>query len=215
VQYESCNNQINDALDAYQRAAELDPSNVHIKARLQLLRNGQTSGMAVQTSAPLPQDVHPQAYQATGAVGPPGPQWGNSAPSQAPPGPPVGPPANGWGSRLAEINPPPQPANPFEREPARGPGPGPIPPPPRAPSPPRQGEQMRPYPGSDRGPNGPPTLPPRRSPPREHHATMGPTKAQAASLNLRLKVHQHNHNEFQIQITLLLALLFCLLHRPT
>merc|ERR1711939_411658 len=87
--YESCNNQINDALDAYQRAAELDPTNVHIKARLQLLRSGQTNGLLVQTSAPLPQDVHPQAYQATGAVGPPGPQWGNSAPQPPPPGPPL------------------------------------------------------------------------------------------------------------------------------
>merc|ERR1712093_367019 len=173
--YESCNNQINDALDAYQRAAVLDPTNVHIKARLQLLRSGQTNGLPVQTSAPLPQDVHPQAYQATGAVGPPGPQWGNSAPQPPPPGPPLGPPANGWG-RLAEINPPPHPGNPYDqRDQARGPGPIP-PPPPRAQSP-RQPEQMRPFesrlppgpsPGGPSGPSG------RRTPPRDHHAAMGP-----------------------------------------
>lgn len=149
---------------------------MHIKARLQLLRSGQTNGMPVQTSAPLPQDVHPQAYQATGAVGPPGPQWGTSSQQAAPPGPPVGPPAGGWGSRLAEINPPPHPANPYDqREPGRGPGQ--IPPPPRVPSP-RQNEQMRPYPGpgpgADRGPVGPAPPPPRRSPPRDHHAAMGP-----------------------------------------
>ncbi|KAG0652862.1 General transcriptional corepressor ssn6 [Hyphodiscus hymeniophilus] len=164
--YESCNNQITDALDAYQRAAELDPTNVHIKARLQLLRSGQSNGMPVQTSAPLPQDVHPQAYQATGAVGPPGPQWGTAASQPPPPGPPIGPSGN-WGGRLAEINPPPQPPNPYDqREPPRGP----IPPPPRAPSP-RQDQQMRAYNGPD---NRPPPPPPRRSPPREHHAAMGP-----------------------------------------
>ncbi|CAG8980812.1 hypothetical protein HYALB_00003738 [Hymenoscyphus albidus] len=153
--YESCNNQINDALDAYQRAAELDPTNAHIKARLQLLRNGPTNGLPIQTSAPLPQDVHPQAYQVTGAVGPPGPQWGSSAPQAQAQGPPN--PVNGWGSRLAEIHP--QPANPFDpRDAARGPpgGGGPIPPLARGPSP-RQEQQMRPYPGpgADRGPTGP------------------------------------------------------------
>ncbi|SZF02562.1 unnamed protein product [Blumeria hordei] len=173
--YESCNNQINDALDAYQRAAELDSNNVHIKARLQLLRSQQASGVPVQTSAPLPQDVHPQAYQATGAVGPPGPQWGNSAP-QPPSGPSGGPPANGWGNQLAEINPIHHPANPFDqRERGRGPsGPNPPPPPPpRGPASPRSGpDQMRAYPGpSTRG--LPPPPPPPRSP-RDHHNAMGP-----------------------------------------
>ncbi|OBT46529.1 hypothetical protein VE00_01768 [Pseudogymnoascus sp. WSF 3629] len=140
--YESCNNQISDALDAYQRANELDPSNVHIKARLQLLRSGQ--GMpTMNTAAPIPQDVHPNAYQPTNAVGPPGPQWG--APSQAAPpapsGPPAGPGPGNWPTnRLAEINPPPQPPNPYEhREAARAP-----PPPPRQASP-RPDQQMRPY----------------------------------------------------------------------
>ncbi|KAI9833438.1 MAG: glucose repression mediator protein, partial [Phylliscum demangeonii] len=82
--YESCNNQINDALDAYNRAAELDPSNVHIKARLQLLRSGRATGMPNQNTAPLPQDVHPQAYQGPGVGGPPRPVWG--APGPAPSG---------------------------------------------------------------------------------------------------------------------------------
>ena len=36
---------VNDALDAYQRAAELDPQNRHIKARLDLLRANQANGM--------------------------------------------------------------------------------------------------------------------------------------------------------------------------
>ncbi|KAI9681380.1 MAG: glucose repression mediator protein [Caeruleum heppii] len=137
--YESCNNQINDALDAYQRAAELDPGNMHIKARLQLLRNGQANGMPNQSAAPLPQDVHPQAYQAAGVAGPPGPQWGAPAPGPGPQGPPPGPAANGeWNRRLAEIqNPPPQPQNPYDQRD------GIRPPPPRQSSP-RQ-DQMRHY----------------------------------------------------------------------
>ncbi|CAG8526797.1 3734_t:CDS:2, partial [Cetraspora pellucida] len=85
--YESCNNQINDALDAYQRAAELDPSNPHIKQRLQMLRNQQAGG---QTSAPIPQDVNPQAYQSPN--GPPNMLGGNAPtfaqPTPGPPGPP-------------------------------------------------------------------------------------------------------------------------------
>lgn len=152
--YESCNNQINDALDAYQRAAELDPSNPHIKARLQLLRNGQTNGAG---AAPMPTDVHPQAYQQQGAIGPPGPNWANSGPgpqhTQPPPGPPPGPTGN-W-ARLAEVNPPPQPPNPYEQrgEPFRGPAPGAFP---RQPSP-RQEQQMRQYQDPTRpGPSGPP-----------------------------------------------------------
>lgn len=81
-QYESCNNQIADALDAYGRAADLDPTNVHIKARLQLLQS-QLSGSAQQNNAPAPQpqDVHPQAYQAPGVGAPPAPQWGAPAPA--------------------------------------------------------------------------------------------------------------------------------------
>ncbi|KAI5120544.1 hypothetical protein M0805_000273 [Coniferiporia weirii] len=67
--YESCNNQISDAIDAYARASELDPSNGVISQRLQLLRTAQQTGQSVQTSAPLPQDVHPTAYAS--AVGPP------------------------------------------------------------------------------------------------------------------------------------------------
>ncbi|CAG8582802.1 46202_t:CDS:10 [Gigaspora margarita] len=93
--YESCNNQINDALDAYQRAAELDPSNPHIKQRLQMLRSQQAGG---QTSAPIPQDVNPQAYQSSN--GPPTMLGGNTPtfaqPTPGPPGPPGMP---GYGGR--------------------------------------------------------------------------------------------------------------------
>lgn len=174
-QYESCNNQINDALDAYQRAAELDPANVHIKARLQLLRNGQNNGMAAISNAPVPQDVHPNAYQPSGAVGPPGPQWGASAQQQAgPPGPPPGAPAaSNWGNnRLADINPPTQPPGQFdERDAHRGPQQAP----PRQPSPRQQEQQMRPYPEPPRY-NGQAYRGP--SPPRDHHALPGPYAAQ-------------------------------------
>jgi len=124
LQYESCNNQTADALDAYQRAADLDPSNEHIKARLNLLRNGgQPTGMPNQHSAPVPQDVHPQQYQAAGVGAPPGPQWGPPAPGpaagsigQGPGGPPG--PAHDWSRGLAEIQhpqPQPQPPNPYDQ----------------------------------------------------------------------------------------------------
>ncbi|KAL9124266.1 MAG: hypothetical protein Q9217_006390 [Psora testacea] len=120
--YESCNNQTNDALDAYQRAFDLDPSNMYIKARLQLLRNnGQSTGMPNQGGVPVPQDVHPQQYQAPGVGAPPGHQWGppsgpnqvlhGSAPSQPAP-------TQDWNRRLAEIQQPPsqpQPPMPYDR----------------------------------------------------------------------------------------------------
>ena len=118
-QYESCNNQINDALDAYQRAAELDPTNHHIKSRLQLLRSGQASGIQHPNSAPPPppQDVHPHSYQAAGVNGPPNPQWAsqgapppqqtnrNHAPQTLPQIPPQQPPVSQSPYRQAEPAP--------------------------------------------------------------------------------------------------------------
>ncbi|KAI1815704.1 hypothetical protein GGS20DRAFT_596628 [Poronia punctata] len=180
--YESCNNQITDALDAYQRAAELDPANPHIKARLQLLRQGQTSGGQIPQAVPT--DVHPQSY---GAQGPQAPSWPGSGPiQQAGPGgshrPPPGPAgANGWGQRASDITPP-QPPNPYDqREPFRGP----APPLPRQPSP--RGNEMRPYgepnrpgPGPIRRPSpGPPSQygpPPLSGPQPPPPAQGGPTR---------------------------------------
>ncbi len=66
--YESCNNQISDAIDAYARASELDPGNHLITQRLQLLRQAQATGGQLP-AAPGPQDVHPTAYAS--AAGPP------------------------------------------------------------------------------------------------------------------------------------------------
>ncbi|KAJ3802555.1 TPR-like protein [Lentinula aff. detonsa] len=68
--YESCNNQISDAIDAYARASELDPGNVMISNRLQLLKTAQATGGQLP-AAPGPQDVHPTAY-ASALVPPPG-----------------------------------------------------------------------------------------------------------------------------------------------
>lgn len=120
---------------------------MHIKARLQLLRNnGQSTGMPNQQNAPVPQDVHPQQYQNPGVGAPPGPQWGVPAgPTSVLHGP--GPMQNGhvpdWNRRLAEI-PNPQPQNQNQpssiydqREPLR-------PPPSQRQVSPRQ-EQMRQY----------------------------------------------------------------------
>ncbi|KZT42756.1 TPR-like protein [Sistotremastrum suecicum HHB10207 ss-3] len=95
--YESCNNQIGDAIDAYGRAAELDPNNMHIRRRLELLKNAQQTGGQLP-AAPGPQDVHPTAYAST--AGPPnmigGPQqlMGGSVVTGPPGGPaPIPPPA--------------------------------------------------------------------------------------------------------------------------
>ncbi|KFA71662.1 hypothetical protein S40288_08063 [Stachybotrys chartarum IBT 40288] len=154
--YESCNNQIADALDAYQRAAELDPGNPHIKARLQLLRSGNSGP---PPAAPQPADVHPQAYQAAGPVGP---QWGNA--TQPPPGPPPPGAGDNWAGRLSNVNPPPQPPNPYENrgEPFRV---GPVPPVQRQPSPQQEQQMRQPYPDPSRG--GPPRRGP--SPPTAPH----------------------------------------------
>lgn len=194
--YESCNNQTADALDAYQRAADLDPSNVHIKARLQLLQNGQTSaGAPNQGAAPVPQDVHPQAYQPASVHGPAAPQWGAPQPQQPPQGP--APPAlatgaGGWGDRqLAQIREPglpPQQINPYDQQ-----RDGVRPPTQHSqqrPASPRQ-EPPRPYgepprpPTNGPGPQGPAGPPPpgpgpmrRMSPsPKTHHVAPSPYHA--------------------------------------
>ncbi|KEF57442.1 glucose repression mediator protein [Exophiala aquamarina CBS 119918] len=134
--YESCNNQTSDALDAYARAAELDPTNSHIKARLALLRSGAATGPN-QHNAPVPQDVHPQAYQ-NGVGVPPGPQWGApSASSQQSQPPPVDPArVSDWTRGIAGIQQPPHQVNGFDgRDGMRAP-------PLRAPSPRQDGPRL-------------------------------------------------------------------------
>lgn len=129
--YESCNNQTADALDAYGRAADLDPTNVHIKARLQLLQ-GQAQGQTQGTGpAPVPQDIHPQAYQGPGVGAPPAPQWGAPAPTGGPPPQAPAPPRQiaDWNRGINDIQNapqhPPQPSAGYEpREGLRGPAPG-------------------------------------------------------------------------------------------
>jgi general transcriptional corepressor CYC8 len=56
--YESCNNQVNDAIDAYTRALELDPNNNLIKQRLHILRNPHSAQATPpsQPQQPAPQD---------------------------------------------------------------------------------------------------------------------------------------------------------------
>jgi len=83
--------------------------------------------MPNQQGAPVPQDVHPQQYQAAGVGAPPGPQWGVPGPGSMPqaPGPAPSGPAHDWSRRLAEIQQPqpqPQPPNPYDqRETIRAP----------------------------------------------------------------------------------------------
>ena len=84
--------------------------------------------MPNQQNAPVPQDVHPQQYQAAGVGAPPGPQWGvPTGPNSVLHG--TGPTANGsapdWNRRLADIPNPQAPAQPAsmydQREPLRAP----------------------------------------------------------------------------------------------
>ncbi|KAF1808546.1 TPR-like protein [Eremomyces bilateralis CBS 781.70] len=182
--YESCNNQTADALDAYTRAAELDPTNHHIKARLNLLKNGgPTNGMPNQNSAPMPQDVHPNAYQPAPVQGPPAPQWNGSAATQhqAPP-----PPSFDNSRRLAEIQQnaqPPQQLSSFDQRDGRV---QPIPPPRAAVRPPSpRPEPGRTYTDPARMQQHPPPPPP---PPRNHSPS--PKALNAPSLSRGPSGHQ-------------------------
>jgi hypothetical protein len=56
--YESCNNQIPDAIDAYTRALELDPNNAQIKQRLNALKESQ-SGQKTTLSQNIPKITLP------------------------------------------------------------------------------------------------------------------------------------------------------------
>ncbi|KAJ1922271.1 glucose repression mediator protein [Mycoemilia scoparia] len=56
--YEACNGQVNDAIDAYQRASELDPSNTEVKARLSALHHAQRTGQPLPTTS-LPSPIDP------------------------------------------------------------------------------------------------------------------------------------------------------------
>ncbi|GAM84395.1 hypothetical protein ANO11243_023890 [Dothideomycetidae sp. 11243] len=167
-------NQYRDALDAYSRAIRLNPNisevwyDLGTLARLALLKGQPTDGMPA-AAAPLPQDVHPQAYQ-PGALGaPPGPQFLGTAANQVPPAGPPPPSLGGpvdWGNRrLADIQvpgQPPQTLGPYEgreRLPPHMPS-GRQPSPPRQ-EPPRQAyqEMQRPPPPSHRGLSPSPKLP--------------------------------------------------------
>ncbi|THC89743.1 hypothetical protein EYZ11_010808 [Aspergillus tanneri] len=96
---------IADALDAYGRAADLDPTNVHIKARLQLLQSQLSGSGQTNAPAPQPQDVHPQAYQGPGVGGPPAPQWAAPTPTGGPPPQPPAPPRQiaDWNRGINEL----------------------------------------------------------------------------------------------------------------
>lgn len=84
--------------------------------------------MPNQGGVPVPQDVHPQHYQAPGVGAPPGPQWGpppGPTPSINGPSPAQAGPTHDWNRRLADIQQPqaqPQPTNPYnQHDPVRGP----------------------------------------------------------------------------------------------
>lgn len=61
ILYESSNNQVDDAIDAYKRAIELDPENEIVNQRLHMLEKAKKSDELLPPPPP-PQDVHPSAY---------------------------------------------------------------------------------------------------------------------------------------------------------
>ena len=81
----------------------MDPGNVHIKTRLQLLQS-QLSG-STQATAPIPQPQD-MPYQNPGIAGPPAPQWGVPAPTGGPPPQAPGPPRHitDWNRGISEIH---------------------------------------------------------------------------------------------------------------
>jgi hypothetical protein len=58
--YESCNDQMNDAVDAYQRTLQLDQSNTIAQARLTEIRAHQAQGTPL-TAPPQPRDISPSS----------------------------------------------------------------------------------------------------------------------------------------------------------
>lgn len=71
--YESCNDQMNDAVDAYQRTLQLDQGNAVVQARLDEIRAHRTQGTPL-TAPPPPRDISPssQSWQyAAHTNGPP------------------------------------------------------------------------------------------------------------------------------------------------
>lgn len=104
--YEACNNQVNDAIDAYVRAAELDRSNMVIEQRLELLRRIQSTGqtsLAQSNPPPTPIDP-PTTTAATGQPNAPGGPAGESSVSGGVPGSLGAPPMSG----TINTAPPPQ-----------------------------------------------------------------------------------------------------------
>jgi glucose repression mediator protein len=58
--YESCNDQIADAIDAYQRTQQLDPSHTIVGSRLREIREHQLSGASL-SAPPRPEDISPSS----------------------------------------------------------------------------------------------------------------------------------------------------------
>jgi len=150
--------------------------------------------MPNQGGAPLPQDVHPQAYQPGALGGPPGPQWGAHAQNPPPPGPAPGPMTvgNNWGaSRPADLqNPqvPPQAMNPYDQHDRMTPHQQQMPPrqlsPPRQELPRYQEQPQRPPPPPHRGLSPSPKghqagpAPYQPGPPHQHQQSLPPHQMQ-------------------------------------
>ncbi|KAJ2047432.1 glucose repression mediator protein [Coemansia sp. S16] len=101
--YEACNNQVNDAIDAYARAADLDRTNPVIEQRLELLRRIQATGqtsLAQGNPPPTPIDP-PTTTTATGQPNAPGGPAGESSVTGGAPGSLGAPPMSAGNAPLS------------------------------------------------------------------------------------------------------------------
>ncbi|KAI0040507.1 TPR-like protein [Auriscalpium vulgare] len=161
---------LGNAIDAYARAAELDPNNQAITQRLSLLRHSQATG-AQLPAAPAPQDVHPTAYAS--AVAPP-PGLGG-LPLLLQPGPGSRPAfrADSRGPGGDHLPPPPMPMSATNASPAPFRG---GPPPPVVIDESRRGPSHTPLAPMD-GPGGYPPPPGREMPGRNMSLLLHPAPA--------------------------------------
>lgn len=88
--YESCNDQMTDAIDAYQRTLQLDPNNTTVSNRLRDIQAHRVSGTALSTP-PTPKDISPTSLSWTYATNSAGPtQLGSETTPPVGRGSPVG-----------------------------------------------------------------------------------------------------------------------------
>ena len=82
--YESCN-QLQDSLDAYQHAAELDPQSVHIQQRILAIKNAMKNGGTTTAAANSTNNAPSNSTAATNSIGNNNSPSKDMVPGSAPP----------------------------------------------------------------------------------------------------------------------------------